>query len=115
MKRMGWKRRLGKLGRWEEENRHNRDEDMEKEAEVARRENKRSDMCWGRVWMNLIVYWNGGRGSEEDGAVLWIKRGGGGGEEVDLIRLFCSAAFSSRIISPQTGSGAHTLSVTEHL
>lgn len=36
-------------------------------------------------------------------------------EEGDLIRLFCSAAFSSRIISPETGSGAHTLSVTEHL
>lgn len=75
---MGWKRRLGKLDRWaEEENRHNQDEDMEKEAEVARRENKRSDMCWGRVWMDLMVHWNGGRGSEEDGAVLWIKRGGG--------------------------------------
>lgn len=58
---MGWKRRLGKLERWEEEeNRHNQDEDMEKEAEVARRENKRSDLCWGRVWMNLMVYWNGG-------------------------------------------------------
>lgn len=45
---MGWKRRLGKPDRWEEEeNRHNQDEDMEKEAEVARRENKRSNMGWG--------------------------------------------------------------------
>lgn len=69
---MGWKRRLGKLKRWEEENRHNQDEDMEKEAEVARRESKRGDMCWGRVGMDLMVYWNGGRGSGEDGAVLWI-------------------------------------------
>lgn len=87
---------------------------MEEEAEVARRENKSSDMCWGEYGLVGKCTGTRGRGRGKDGAVLLIKRGGGE-EDVDLIWFFCSAGFSSRFLSSETGSGEHTLSIMEHL
>lgn len=80
--------RLGKSGCWGER-RHNLDKEMEEEAEVARRENKSGDMCWGRVWMSRKVYWNKGEGQRERWSGITDKKRRRGGRRSDLVLLFC--------------------------